>query len=75
MRRDIFERVYQRRGANKYEKRPELVYRYFTLPYPVTVNTAEGPEAAKAGDWIMEGIEGELYPIAPDRAREIYETI
>lgn len=74
-RRDIFERVYQAVGGGKYEKRPEIVYRYFTLPDAVTVNTAEGPEAAKAGDWIMEGIEGELYPISPDRAREIYQAL
>jgi hypothetical protein len=74
-RRDIFERVYRDVGGGQYEKRPEVVYRYFTLPYDVTVQTAEGPEAAKAGDWIMEGIEGELYPIAPDRAREIYQTL
>lgn len=74
-RRDIFERVYQLASPGKYEKRPEIVYRYFTLPHAVTVNTAEGPEAAKAGDWIMEGVEGELYPISPDRAREIYRTL
>lgn len=74
-RRDIFERVYQSVGGGKYEKRPEIVYRYFTLPHAVTVDTAEGPEAAKAGDWIMEGVSGELYPIAPERAREIYQTL
>lgn len=74
-RRDIFERIYLPVGGGKYEKRSEIVYRYFTLPYAVTVNTAEGPEAAKAGDWIMEGVEGELYPISPDRAREIYQTL
>jgi hypothetical protein len=74
-RRDIFERVYKEVGVGKYEKRAEIVYRYFTLPYAVTVNTLEGPEAAKAGDWIMEGTEGELYPISPDQAREIYRTL
>ena len=74
-RRDIFERVYQAVGDGKYEKRSEITYRYFTLPHDVTVNTAEGPEAAKAGDWIMEGVEGELYPIAPERAREIYHSL
>lgn len=75
VRRDIFERVYDDLGGGKYAKRPEISYRYFTLPFAVTVNTAEGPEAAKAGDWIMEGTEGELYPIAPERAREIYESL
>lgn len=74
-RRDIFERVYAPLGGGRYQKRPEIVYRYFTLPHDVTVNTAEGPERAKAGDWIMEGVGGELYPISPDRAREIYQTL
>lgn len=74
-RRDIFERIYTPLGGGRYAKRAEIVYRYFTLPYDVTVNTAEGPEAAKAGDWIMEGIEGELYPIRPEHARKLYETL
>lgn len=74
-RRDIFERVYRDVGGGKYEKRPEIVYRYFTLPYDVTVSTLEGPEIAKAGDWIMEGVDGELYPTTPERGREIYQTL
>lgn len=74
-RRDIFERIYTPLGGGRYEKRPEIIYRYFTLPYDVTVNTAEGPEATKAGDWIMEGVEGELYPIRPEHARRLYETL
>jgi hypothetical protein len=73
-RRDMFERAYLAKGDGAYEKRPEIAYRYFTLPYEVAVKTAEGLEHAKAGDWIMEGGAGELYPISPDRAREIYET-
>lgn len=75
VRRDIFERIYQFLGGGAYQKRPEIAYRYFTLPYAVTVNTAEGPEVAKAGDWIMEGLDGELYPLNPARGREIYETL
>lgn len=74
-RREIFERVYRDVGGGEYEKRPEIVYRYFTLPYDVTVSTLEGPEVAKAGDWIMEGVDGELYPMTPERGREIYQTL
>ena len=74
-RRDTFERVYRDVGGGKDEKRPEIVYRYFTLPYDVTVSTFEGPEIAKAGDWIMEGVDGELYPMTPERGREIYQTL
>ena len=44
------------KGGGVYEKRPEIVNRYFTLPYDVAVKTAEGLERAKAGDWIIEGV-------------------
>lgn len=33
---------------------------------PFTVETMEGTLSGKAGDWLMVGVEGEMYPI--DRA-------
>ena len=74
-RRDIFERIYVNAQGDLYEKRPDITYRYFTLPDDVTVVTPEGEETAKAGDWIMQGVAGELYPIKPDHARELYERV
>jgi hypothetical protein len=64
VRRAIFERTYRRRDDGLYEKSPDIVLRYFTLSYPVIVETLEGPEAAEAGDWIVEGVTGELWPMA-----------
>lgn len=62
--RSIFERTYRRRDDGLYEKNPDIVLRYFTLPYAVIVETLEGAEAAEAGDWIMEGVTGELWPMS-----------
>jgi hypothetical protein len=71
--RDVFERTYQRRPDGAYEKRTDIPYRYFTLPYSAMVRTLEGFELAKARDWIVEGVNGELWPVAPKKGREVYE--
>jgi hypothetical protein len=73
VRRTLFERTYRRRDDGRYEKRPDIVLRYFTLSYPVMVETLEGAELAQPGDWIMEGVAGELWPIAPRDAEQKYE--
>lgn len=63
VRRAIFERTYRRRDDGMYEKSPDIVLRYFTLSHAVIVETLEGPESAKPGDWIIEGVTGELWPM------------
>lgn len=73
--RAVFERIYERLGEGQYRKRVGLLYRYFTLSHPAMIATAEGPERAEAGDWIVEGVMGELYPMSPARGREIYEPV
>jgi hypothetical protein len=70
--RAVFERTYRARPDGSYEKRPEIEYRYFTLPYEAIIATPEGRQRAAAGDWIMQGVEGELWPLTPDRGAEIY---
>lgn len=62
VRREVFERVYLPVSQGVYKKRPEISYRYFTLPYDAAIMTADGPVRAKAGDWIMEGVEGDFVP-------------
>jgi hypothetical protein len=74
VRRDLFDRIYVAIGEGLYEKRPDLAYRYFVLQDDATIMTPEGPEAAHAGDWIMEGLDGELYPMRPERGRDLYEA-
>ena len=72
VRRDIFEQTYRKRMLGGYEKRPDVIYRYFTLDYPVMVETAEGPQRAEAGDWIMQGVMGELWPVSANDAERKY---
>lgn len=73
VRGDIFERTYEALGAGLYRKRTDLVLRYFTLDRPAIVETLEGPAKAEPGDWVMEGVAGELWPIAAEKAQEKYE--
>lgn len=75
VRRDIFERTYKSRGGGLYAKREDVVLRYFTLPNPVMVETIEGPQRAEAGDWIIEGVARELWPVAEEKALEKYEPL
>lgn len=40
-----------------------------------TISTLEGPMKASAGDWIIRGIKGELYPCKPDIFEATYERV
>jgi hypothetical protein len=71
VKRDVFERTYERAGGG-YTKRTDIEYRYFTLPEACVVLTREGPQHAAAGDWIMQGTEGELWPLSPAQGRRLY---
>lgn len=73
VRGDIFEVTYEPLGGGLYRKRSDVALHYFTLNRPVIVQTLEGPQRAAPGDWIMQGVAGELWPITPDKAREKYE--
>jgi hypothetical protein len=72
VRRSVFEDTYQRREDGLYQKRIDIVLRYFTLPYDVIVETLEGEEMAQSGDWIVEGVGGELWPMAPQIGEKKY---
>jgi len=39
------------------------------------IKTLEGTMTAKRGDWIIKGIEGEIYPCKPDIFKKTYELI
>lgn len=39
------------------------------------IKTLEGVMTAKEGDWIIEGIKGEIYPCKPDIFAQTYEPI
>ncbi|MBL8551214.1 MAG: hypothetical protein JNJ73_14605 [Hyphomonadaceae bacterium] len=73
VKRSVFQRTYARRDDGLHEKRTDIVYRCFTLSYPVAVRTLEGLQHAAPGDWIMEGVDGELWPVRVADARNKYE--
>lgn len=52
------------------------VFLEFTLHGPVTkINTLEGCMTADIGDWIIQGVKGELYPCKPDIFAATYEKV
>lgn len=75
IRKNIFEATYEPLGGGLYRKRTDVILRYFTLKRRVVVQTLEGPQVAAPGDWIMQGVEGELWPVSSEKAREKYEPV
>lgn len=41
----------------------------------VDIRTLEGTMSATAGDWIIQGVAGEFYPIKADIFAETYEAV
>jgi hypothetical protein len=72
---DIFERTYEPLGGGLYRKRTDITLRYFTLDHAATIQTLEGEQHARRGDWIVQGVNGELWPVPPETAREKYEPV
>lgn len=72
---DIFERTYELLGGGLYRKRTDVTLRYFTLDHAATIQTLEGAHHANKGDWIVQGVNGELWPVPPEAAREKYEPV
>ena len=41
----------------------------------IVIMTLEGDMTAKVGDWIIRGVQGELYPCKPDIFEATYEAV
>ena len=41
----------------------------------IMINTLEGVHEGKIGDWIIQGVSGELYPCKPDIFEMTYEKV
>lgn len=41
----------------------------------LSIGTLEGPHSISCGDWIIQGVKGELYPCKPDIFDMIYEVV
>lgn len=48
---------------------------FFDVPEKLTIHTIEGPIYAIPGDYIIKGVNGELYPCKPDIFEKTYEII
>jgi len=52
---------------------PDWMTGKFTAPLQVQIDTLEGVMTAKKGDWIIRGVQGEIYPCKPDIFEATYE--
>jgi hypothetical protein len=41
----------------------------------LTIETLEGNHTAQKGDWIIRGVQGEVYPCKPDIFKQTYEEV
>lgn len=56
----------------KYRKKPIIIEAYQT-DKEMIIDTLEGQMKANIGDWIIKGVNGELYPCKPDIFEKTYE--
>ena len=56
----------------RYRKRP-VVIRARVAESREVIHTLEGDMTARPGDYIIEGVKGELYPVKPDIFEATYE--
>jgi len=59
----------------KFRKKPIIVEAYQNKDRDKVINTLEGQMIAKKGDWIIKGINGEIYPCKPDIFKKTYEEV
>ena len=57
-----------------FRKKPVVIEAIRTYE-PVVIETLEGDMQAQAGDWIIKGVKGELYPCKDDIFRQTYEPV
>ena len=60
--------------VKKYRKKPIVIEAYQT-DIGFDIFTLEGPLHASVGDYIITGIQGEIYPCKPDIFEATYEEV
>ena len=53
----------------------DIVISYSSTPPTLKILTLEGTMAANVGDYIIKGVQGELYPCKPDIFEATYEKV
>lgn len=61
-------------GWKKFRKKP-VVVKARQLTEDQLVDTAEGTMHGRPGDWLIRGVEGELYPCKDSVFRRTYEAV
>ncbi len=56
-------------------RKESIVVDAFQTPVDLVIHTWEGDMRANAGDWIITGVAGELYPCKPEIFAETYEPV
>lgn len=61
----------------KYRKKPVEVeaVKFVGSKNALDITTLEGNMTAREGDYIIQGVHGELYPCKPDIFEETYERV
>lgn len=58
----------------KFRKKPVVISAYQT-DKELKIQTLEGEMTANVGDWIITGVNGEVYPCKPDIFAKTYEQV
>jgi len=58
----------------KFRKRPVIIEAKL-LTHRTHVQTLEGVMLGNVGDWLIRGVNGELYPCKPDIFEKTYEKV
>lgn len=58
----------------RFRKKPVVIEAYRTTAHE-TIATLEGTMLAEPGDWIITGVEGEVYPCKDSIFRATYEPV
>ncbi len=57
-----------------WQKSSTAVGALFSSPTTLFIQTLEGTHKVSEGDWIIQGVEGELYPCKPEIFEKTYES-
>ena len=60
--------------CRRYRKKPVVIHA-LKMEVPFTVQTMEGAMTGKAGDFLVFGVRGEMYPVDAEIFDETYEEV
>lgn len=70
---ESFSASYELIEGNRYRRKG--IFRARQVEVQETIGTDEGDAVAHIGDWIVEGVHGELWPVPADRFEATYEEL